>query len=80
MNPADSFSIQVASVPNRGHLVAEVWLGRELLAELRHEDNCFRMQIYARVDSQPWDVLYEDFARALRQARERLDSILGITN
>jgi len=68
----DKFSVQVASVPDRESLVAEVWLGQEQLAELRYEPEGVRMQIYSAPSGQPWDVPYDEFIRVLRKARDQL--------
>lgn len=68
----DKFSIEVTSVPDRPGLVAEVWWGQELLAELRHEDGVLRVQLYPSSDGQSWDFPYEAFAVALQQARDKL--------
>ncbi len=71
-NTNDRFSVEVTSVPDRDSLVAEIWLDRELLAELRYEYGSFKVQIYPAPDGQPWDVDYEAFSGALQRARERL--------
>ncbi|HAN93581.1 MAG TPA: hypothetical protein DCQ33_16080 [Nitrospira sp.] len=66
------FSIEVTSVPDRPGLVAEVWSGEELLAELRHEDSRLRVQVYPAPNRQSWDFTYEEFTVALQQARDKL--------
>jgi hypothetical protein len=67
-----SFSVEIASVPDRDDLVAEVWMGRELVAELRYEENELRLQLYAGPGGSPWDLPCEPFLRALQEAQERL--------
>lgn len=71
-NIKNKFSIEVTSVPDRNDLVAEIWLGQELIAELRHEHDSLQIQLYQPPDGQCWDVPYEEFAGALTQARDRL--------
>lgn len=66
------FSVEVASVPDRDDLVAEVWLDQELIAELRHGPSGLQAQIYPAPPGQPWDVPYEEFTRALQEARDKL--------
>lgn len=66
------FSVEVTSVPDRDALVAEMWLERELFAELRYEHRSLRLQFYPAPDGKPWDVPYEEFAGMLEQAREKL--------
>lgn len=38
--------VELTSVPDRDTLVAEVWYGDELLAELRHEPDGVKAQLY----------------------------------
>lgn len=35
------FKIEITSVPDRIHIVAEIWYEEILLAEVNHEDNFF---------------------------------------
>lgn len=67
------FSVEVTSVPDRPDLVAEVWSGEELLAELRHEDSGLRVQLYPAPNRQSWDFSYEELTVALQQARDKLE-------
>lgn len=66
------FSIEVTSVPDRPGLVAEVWSGEELLAELRHEAGGVRVQLYPAPNRQSWDFTYEELTVALQQGRDKL--------
>ena len=77
---ASKFSVEVASVPDREGVVAEVWLGDQLLAELRLEAEVVRIQLYSpngSPDGPPdgaphWDVPCDELLAALQTARARL--------
>ena len=71
------FTVEIASVPDRDELVAEVWSGDQLLAELRVEAGVVRIQLYPPPDGPPdgaphWDVPYDELLAALQTARTRL--------
>ena len=68
-----SFSINLASLPDRDSVVAEVWRGKHLLAELRREGDALRLQLYPRPNGAPWDVPHPDFVQALMHAQQQLD-------
>lgn len=68
-----SFSINLASLPDRDSVVAEVWRGKHLLAELRREAGALRLQLYSGPNGAPWDVLHEELVQALIHAQQRLD-------
>jgi len=67
-----SFRIQVASVPDRDELVAEIWWGNEQVAELRKEYEGPHIQVYSR-QSGWWDFPYAEFLAVLQRAREELE-------
>ena len=69
---SDMIEIQIASVTDREELVAEIWVGSQMLAELRHEGGEHRVQLYPRTDGEPWDLLHADIVRTLEEARTRL--------
>jgi len=71
-NTEPPLTIELVSVPDRDDLVAEVWLGQYLLAELRHEGGQVRVQLYPASSGQAWDVPYEALRAALVQARSKL--------
>jgi hypothetical protein len=68
----EPFSVQLASIPDHDDLVAEIWLGDKQVAELRHEADGVRLQLYDAPNRACWDVPLEDFLAALHKARERL--------
>ena len=64
--------VVLASVPHHEDLVAEIWLGDELLAEVFVDHGELRTRLYPRADSAHWVLVYEDFIASLRRAREAL--------
>lgn len=64
--------IQIASVPDREELVAEVWSGREQVAELRRTADGVRVQLYAPRDQRWWDFAYPDLVETLHRAHQEL--------
>lgn len=68
-----SFSVELASVPDREGVVAELWCDEQLLAELRHDDGQLRIQLYPNSAGEPWDLPHGQFLHALRRAQERLE-------
>jgi hypothetical protein len=49
------FRIQIVSAPDDEELVAEVWRGEEMLAELRHEAIGVAVRLFPRRDGATWD-------------------------
>ena len=70
--PHTSFRVELASVPDRDDVVAEVWFDGELFAELRHDTGVVRLQLYDAPSGGRWDLPHDDVVAALRNARERL--------
>jgi hypothetical protein len=69
-----AFTIQIASVPDRERVVAEVWRGDEMVAELRREPNAeIRLQVYVGSGERWVDLPYQEFLRALDLARSHLE-------
>jgi hypothetical protein len=73
MTSRTPFAIQLASVPDRDDLVAEVWVGQDLFAELRHESGNTWLQVYSAPGGR-WELRFEELQVALQQARDRLGS------
>lgn len=71
MTSPPTFKVEIASVPDRDDLVAEVWYGDDLVAELRHEASSVHIQIYSSPTGK-WDMRLADFVRVLEKARDRL--------
>jgi hypothetical protein len=73
--PTDSADLRVlvASVPHRAEVVAEIWLGDEMLAEVRQDDGVERVQLFGRTSSaEPWDFGVDELLAVLERARRRL--------
>lgn len=73
MNPSETFTIEIASVPDRDAVVAEIWLADRLLAELRDEAGQHRLQLYPSPSGGAWDLEPRQFLAALENARLRLE-------
>lgn len=67
------FTVELASVPDRDDLVAEIWVGTELLGEIRFDDGALRVQIYPRPDAEPWDISLDELTSALHLARQKMN-------
>jgi len=66
-------SITIASPPDRDDLVAELWLGKDLLAEVAQDaENGFRVELYPAPGKAPWSIRVADLTAALEQATQRL--------
>jgi len=65
-------TLEVTSVPDRDDVVVELWLGPEMMAELRHEHEDLRVQFYPSRDGRPWDLSYAELLSALQRARSEL--------
>ncbi len=72
INIEQPLTIERVSVPDRDDLVAEVRLGRALLAELRQEGGQVRVQLYPDSSGQPWDLPVADLCSALAKASAKL--------
>lgn len=63
--------VEVTSPPDRDDVVAELWWGDEMFAELRYIDGRAHLEIYGR-PAGPWEFPFDEFCAALAHARERL--------
>jgi hypothetical protein len=66
-------TIEIASVPDREDVVAEVWAGPEQFAELRREGDTLVVQIYAPPHGGAWELAFEQVLSALATAKQRLE-------
>jgi len=65
----NQFKIEIASVPDRDKLVAEIWYGTELIAEINHEHNNLEIELY--LDGKiTFD--YQEFINTLKAAKNKL--------
>ena len=67
-----SLDIKIASVPDRGRVVAELWFQDEQFAELNQEQDEIMVELYARSSGTPWIIPYSDLLFALREAKNDL--------
>ena len=71
ITPSATFTVEITSVPDREDLVAEVWYGDDLVAELRHEDSGVYIELYSPPTGK-WDMRLADLVGVLDKARDRL--------
>jgi hypothetical protein len=64
----NKFNIEIASPPHRDSLVAEIWFGESLIAELYQEYDKLRIELYSSRTA--FD--YNDFLEALTAAQKSL--------
>lgn len=68
-----SFVIEIASVSDRDDLVAEIWWGGAMVAEVnRGVENEFRVDIYPAESGQPWSFDLSAWVDILNEAKRRL--------
>ena len=68
-----TFRITVASPPDREHLVAEVFVESEQIAEINQEgQGGLSIEIYPRSDGKAWRLPYAQLVQALSDAQHRL--------
>lgn len=66
------FTIQLASVPDRELLVAEIWLGDTQVAEVSQESNAPVVEIFPHPRGGAWILPLVPFLSAVQEAAERL--------
>ena len=64
-----NFSIQIASVPDRENLVAEIWHGDDLLSELSNENKELEIEFYGPVVNR---FNFEELSKILIKAKNKL--------
>jgi hypothetical protein len=74
--PSHDIRIVLASPPDRDHLVAEIFVGTNQLAEVRWDHGEFLIELYARRSGEPWTlpyVLSDALSDAVATLRDRLE-------
>jgi hypothetical protein len=68
-----NFTIEIASVPDRDHVVAEIWWGDAMVAEL-HRDTSggAEIEIYPTESHVPWSFDLASWLAALAEAQRKL--------
>lgn len=64
------YQVLITSVPDRDNLVAEIWDGENLLAEISKETDLSKIEIYSNDRSML--LQFDDFLEALNQAKDKL--------
>lgn len=66
-------TVELSSVPDRDQIVAEVWLGEEMLAEVTWDSTKkYMVEIYSNPNGEVWKLNYDEFIQALNLAKTRL--------
>jgi len=68
----ESIKINIASVPDRESLVAELFVKHEMWAEINQENGQPVLEVYPRGNGQPWILPLEDVLQALTTAKKKL--------
>ena len=66
------FNIELSSAPDRENLVAEIWYGEKMIAEVNKESGEFMIEFY--LDEKKSFVL-DEFFEALENAKRRIVAI-----
>lgn len=68
-----SFVVEIASVPDRDGLVAEIWYGDDMVAEIQRDPKGgFTLEIYPSESSTHWLFDLQAWIAALELAQRRL--------
>jgi len=66
-------TVQIASVPDRDDVVAELWQGSDMVGEVqRTVVGQFMLEIYAKQGGAPWQINPDDLLAALTEAKKLL--------
>ncbi len=68
----DNWRIVLASPPDREDVVAEIWHGNEMWAEVARERDCFSVEFYPRPSNLPWRFDLEEAVSAVQAAKNKL--------
>ena len=66
-----NLTIEITSPPDRENLVAEIWLGNQMIAEINQENENLGLEIFADENGK-LELCYNDFYEALKKAKEKL--------
>lgn len=58
--------------PDREGLAPEIWFGTTQVAELNREKDKLTVEIYSRLNSQPWSLNLNEFLNSLLASNEKL--------
>ncbi len=71
----NNWKIQLASLPDKRNLVAEIWYADELWAEISHEEDAPWLEIYPRRGGESWHFDLDQAIKMLAKAKQRLADI-----
>ncbi len=66
-----NFEVLITSPPDREKLVAEIWQGKQMIAEINQENEKLELEIYAG-ENRRLILNYDQFLEALKVAKEKL--------
>ena len=67
------FTIEIASVPDRDDVIAEIWWGDEMVGELHSgSSGVAEIEIYPRESHTPWSFDLTSWLAALAEAQQKL--------
>lgn len=66
------FTVEIASVPDRDSLVAEIWFNNMMLAELSNHNGKAILEIYPNKADSRLNIECEEFIKALLLAEKKL--------
>jgi hypothetical protein len=61
---------EIASPPDRENLVAEIWQGDQMIAEINQESDHLELEIFT--NKEDLKLNYDDFIEILKKAKEML--------
>lgn len=65
-------TVEIASVPDRDEVIAEVWCDDAMVAEMRHGESGLQLEIYQTESGAPWSFDLQSWQSALAEAQRRL--------
>ena len=69
-----NLTIEIASPPDRENLVAEIWLGGQMIAEINQENSSLELEIFTD-EKRKLKLNYDDFVETLKKAKEKLEGV-----
>lgn len=66
------YSIIITSVDDRSNLVAEIWNGDQMIAEINQENKDLEVEFYSNRDNTPISLNLEALFNALNEGKQEL--------
>lgn len=68
-----TITLQIASVPDKENIVAEIWFGNDQVAEVSNDDSGnTRIEIFSSPTDESWSLDFNDFQEILTKAKNNL--------